>query len=114
MCDVGALRRVRGQRRPFAHHRPAFDHDDVDRRRYDDDHARTDHNDHQHRPAGDADDHPGEDDRDHHAAHGPHDRHHREAGRADDRLHSSDDRAGHDDDSLFVDAVRSGDLLLGP
>ncbi len=116
MCDVGALRRVRGQRRPFAHHHPTHDHDDFDERRYDDDqHVRTD--DHQHRPPDDADDHRAEDDRDDrddHAPHGPHDGHDREEGRADDRLHSPDDRAGHDDDSLFVDAVRSGDLLLGP
>ena len=45
---------------------------------------------------------------------GPHDGHDREEGRADDRLHSPDDRAGHDHNSLFVDAVRSGDVLLGP
>jgi hypothetical protein len=116
VCDVGALRRIRGQRRPYAHHRPAVNHDDVDQRRYDDEHRTAHHDradDHQHRPPVDADDR-SEDDRDHRASHGPHDRHHREESRADDRLHSSDDRAGHDDDGLFVDAVRSGDLLLGP
>jgi len=117
VCDVSALRRIRGQRRPFAHHRPGDDHDDVDERRHDDDHVRTHRDrthDHQHRPPGDADHHGGEVGRDDHAPHRPHDRHHREEGRADDRLHSSDDRAGHDDDGLFVDAVRTGDLLLGP
>ena len=106
--DVGALRRVRGQRRPYAHHRPGDDHDDD----HDDDHVRTDND--QHRPPDDADDHRAEHDRDDHAPDGPYGRHDGEEGRTDDRLHSPDDRAGHDDDRLFVDAVRSGDVLLGP
>lgn len=114
--DVGALRRVRGQRRPHAHHRLGDDraghNDDVDGRRYNDDDVRTDND--QHRPPDDADDHRAEHDRDDHAPDGRYDRHDGEEGRADDRLHSPDDRAGHNDDRLFVDAVRSGDVLLGP
>ncbi len=118
--DVRALRWVRGQRRPLTYHRPDDDHDEADgRRRHDvrgrrhaDEHVRVD--DDQHGPPLDADDDRAPDHRDDHATHGPHDRRDRKKGRADDCLFSPDDPAGHDDDGLFVDAVRSGDLLLGP
>jgi hypothetical protein len=99
--DLGALRRLRGQRRPLDDDRAGDNapHDDG----WDNDH---------HRSPCDGDHDRAEDDADRRTD-DSHDAHHAEEGRADDGLHPSDDRAGHDDDGLLVDAVRSGDLLLG-
>jgi len=115
--DLGALRRLRGQRRPLDYDRDggvASRHDewgddndgwdnDHHRSPRDSDHDRSKDNAHQRRPNNAHDRRPND----------SNDAHHAEEGRADDALHSSDDRAGHDDDGLLVDAVRSRDLLLG-
>jgi hypothetical protein len=107
VCDVGALRRLRGQRRPLGDDRRGdAAHDECG----DDDFGGNDHD----GAPRDGDDHCSEDDAHDYRALGPNDADDAEEGHADDGLYSPDDRAGHDDDGLFVDAVRSGDLLLGP
>jgi hypothetical protein len=109
--DVGALRRLRGERRARRHgHFPDRDSHHYERR----DHDGAD--DHNHGPRTNGpDDRTGDvpDDPDN-AAYRANDTHHRAEGHAHHRLHSPDDRAGHDDDDLRVDAVRPGDLLLVP
>ncbi len=113
---VGALRWLCGERRSLrddgAGDLSSDDHErchDVDHARHHDDAEAQPLNDD--RPEVDADNlgHPIDD-----ADHGAH-RHadDREEGHADDCLHSPDDRTGHDDDGVCVDAIRARDVLLG-
>jgi hypothetical protein len=98
--DVGALRRLRGQRRALGDDRTTGD-DPLDER-------------HDHHVDGhDHDDDRSQDHGDDHGAYRCDDADHGEVGHAHDRLHTPDDRAGRDDDGLSLDAVRSNGLFLG-